>query len=81
MHLDWYDRRIVSFVLDSDLLSRQDKESTRVQFGMDARRIMKRFDAVLDVSVSQQLPLDAADMDLVNRAMQYRAIARPTCAV
>jgi hypothetical protein len=80
MHLDWYDRRIVSFVLDSDLLSRQDKE-TRVQFGMDTRRIMKRFDAVLDVSVAQQLPLDAADMDLVNRAMQYRAISRPTCAV
>jgi hypothetical protein len=80
MHLDWYDRRIVSFVLDSDLLSRPN-ESTRVQFGMDARRIMKRFDAVLDVSVSQQLPLDAADLDLVNRAMQYRAIVRPTCAV
>jgi hypothetical protein len=80
MHLDWYDRRIVSFVLDSDLLSRPD-ESTCVQFGMDARRIMKRFDAVLDVSASQQLPLDAADMDLVNRARQYRAIARPTCAV
>jgi hypothetical protein len=81
MHLDWYDRRIVSYVLDSDLLSLPNKESTRVQFGMDARRIMKRFDAVLDVSVSQQLPLDAADMDLVNRAMQYRAIARPACAV
>ncbi|WP_458319621.1 hypothetical protein [Mycolicibacterium brisbanense] len=80
MHLDWYDRRIVSFVLDSDLLS-QPNESTPVQFGMDARRIMKRFDAVLDVSASQQLPLDAADMDLVNRARQYRAIARPTCAV
>ncbi|MEE6165085.1 MULTISPECIES: hypothetical protein [Mycobacteriaceae] len=80
MHLDWYDRRIVSFVLDSDLLS-QPNESTRVQFGMDARRIMKRFDAVLDVSMSQQLPLDAADMDLVNRARQYRATTRPTCAV
>jgi hypothetical protein len=80
MHLDWYDRRIVSFVLDSDLLSLPN-ESAQVQFGMDARRIMKRFNAVLDVSVSQQLPLDAADMDLVNRAMQYRAIVRPTCAV
>ncbi|WP_157625867.1 hypothetical protein [Mycobacterium sp. 155] len=78
MHLDWYDRCIVSFVLDSDLLSQPNRENTRAQFGMDASRIMKRFDAVLDVSVSQHLPLDAADMDLVNRAMQYRAIARPT---
>ena len=40
MHLDWYDRSILSFVLEAELLSATSRnETTPVQFGISARRI------------------------------------------
>lgn len=78
MHMDWYDRSILSFVLDTSLLSRPTKGTAIVHFGMDARRIRRRFDAILDAYGSHQIPLDDTDLELVARAVNYRGSANPT---
>ena len=76
MHMDWYDRSILSFVLESGLLSAPlRKDDTPLQFGISARRITQRFDAVIDVYASRQQALDQPDLDLVRRAARYRATA------
>ncbi len=76
MHMDWYDRSILSFVLESALLSTPAREDdTPVQFGLSARRITRRFDAVIDLYGSRRLPLDEPDLDLLRRAARYRATA------
>jgi len=72
MHLDWYDRSILSFVLESALLSKPHNGTSPVQFGLDSRRIARRFDVILDAYGSRYLPLDDADQDLVCRAVRYR---------
>jgi len=72
MHLDWYDRSILSFVLESALLSKPHNGTSPVQFGLDSRRIARRFDVILDAYGSRHLPLDDADQDLVCRAVRYR---------
>jgi hypothetical protein len=74
--MDWYDRSILTFVLESALLSAPVREDdTPVQFGLSSRRLTQRFDAVLDVYASRQVPLDEPDLDLVRRAARYRATA------
>ncbi|CAN5362840.1 hypothetical protein BH09ACT8_BH09ACT8_04470 [soil metagenome] len=72
VHMDWYDRSIVLFVLDTGLLTRPSNSATVVEFGMDARRIAQRFDAVLRAYASNQFILDDADLELVRRAVRYR---------
>jgi hypothetical protein len=72
MQIDWYDQSILRFVLDSDLLSRPSSGTGIVQFGLDARRIRQRFEAVLYIYASQQIALDEADLELIRRAIQYR---------
>ena len=72
MHLDWYDRSILSFVLESALLSKPHNGTSPVQFGLDARRIARRFDVILDAYGSRHLPLDDADQELVCQAVRYR---------
>jgi hypothetical protein len=73
MHLDWYDRSILTYVLDSGLRSRAEvSDDTPVHFGITAGRIAARFDAVLDVYASRQPLLEQPDLDLVRRAARYR---------
>ena len=72
MHLDWYDRSILRFVLESALLSRPHSGTAPVQFGLDSRRIARRFDVILDAYGSRHLPLDDADQELIHRAARYR---------
>jgi hypothetical protein len=74
MHMDWYDRSILNFVLESALLSAPTrKDDTPLEFGLSARRIAQRFDAVVDVYASRELPLEEPDLDLLRRAARYRA--------
>jgi hypothetical protein len=78
MHMDWYDRSILSFVLDTSLLSRPTGGTAVVNFGMDAGRIGHRFDAILDVYGSHQIPLEDTDLELLARAVNYRVSANAT---
>lgn len=77
MHLDWYDRSILTYVLDSGLpvpTARSDDRPT--QFGITADRVAARFDAVLEVYASRHPLLDQPDLELVRRAARYRDTAR-----
>jgi hypothetical protein len=70
MHLDWYDRRILTFVLDWAPQSEPPDDESFVNFGIDSRRVMRRFDAVVDVF--DAIPLEEADQKLVRRAANFR---------
>lgn len=83
VHIDWYDRGILSFVLESRLLSLpQRDDSTPLKFGIDAVRITKRFNAVVDLHDSRRLDsLEEPDLELVQRATRYRAsVVSPVAA-
>ena len=72
MHLDWYDRGILTFVLGCSSGAEPSDDASLAQFGITAPRVMRRFDAVLDAVRSHQFPLDDADMRLVHQAADYR---------
>ena len=78
MHLDWYDRQILTFVLGWAPNSEPSDEEAFLQFGIDARRVMRRFDAVVDVFTSSQVPLEDPDLNLVSggRISLHRAQRR-----
>jgi hypothetical protein len=76
MHLDWYDRKILTFVLDCAPNSEPRNGDTFAGFGIDARRVMRRFDAVVEAFTSHQVPLEEADLNLVRRAAGFRPAAR-----
>ena len=73
MHLDWYDRQILTFVLGWAPNSEPSDEEAFLQFGIDARRVMRRFDAIVDVFTSSQVPLEEPDLNLVRRAAGFRS--------
>jgi hypothetical protein len=73
MRLDWYDRQILTFVLDWAPNPQPPNGEALVQFGIDAHRVMRRFDAVVDVITSRQVPLEEADLNLVRRAEGFRS--------
>jgi hypothetical protein len=75
MQIDWYDRSIVSYVLDSKAVPDSGTDSRSTHFGIGTHRLMQRFDAILDVYAAQQLPLDEPDLDLLRRARRYRETA------
>lgn len=72
MKLDWYDRGIVSFVMESGLSPAQSGDNGKpVAFGIDARRILHRFSAVVDLS--ERVEYEGPDQALLRRAARYRA--------
>ena len=72
MKLDWYDRGIVSFVMESGLSPAQSGDDGKpVAFGIDARRILHRFSAVVDLS--ERFDYEGSDQALLRRAARYRA--------
>jgi hypothetical protein len=73
MHLDWYDRKILTFVLDFAPKSEPPNDESLAGFGINAGRVMRRFDAVVDVFTSRQVPLEEADLNLVRRAACFRS--------
>jgi hypothetical protein len=81
MRIDWYDRGILSFVLESELLSGPQRDATTpVKFGIDAARITKRFNAVVDLYDSRLLDsLEEPDLELMRRATRYRDHVVATC--
>lgn len=48
MHLDWYDREILTFVLDRAAHPGVPDEESFSRFGIASHRVMRRFDAVID---------------------------------
>jgi hypothetical protein len=72
IHLDCYDRRILTFVLDRASSEPLAEKDCRNWFGISPRAVMRRFDAVVDVYVSHQIPLEASDLGLLNQAARYR---------
>ena len=72
MRLDWYDRRILEFVVECGPRSQPTDEQTRACFGISAQRVMRRLDAVIDVVDSHQLRLGETDQELVRRAVSIR---------
>lgn len=77
MRLDWYDRRILEFVVECGPRAQPTDEQTLACFGISAQRVMRRLDAVIDVVDSHQLRLGENDRELVTRAITVRAEARP----
>ena len=75
MHLDWYDRGILNFVLDWAPRPAPPDDAAVARFGIGAPRVMRRFDAVVDLYASTGIPLEASDRDLVCQAMRYRSSA------
>lgn len=73
MHLDWYDRGILTFVLDWASRSAPPNNEAFRRFGIDASRVMRRFDAVVDVFTSREFALEESDSNLVRRAARHRA--------
>jgi len=76
MRLDWYDRRILEFVVECGPRAQPTDEQTLACFGISAQRVMRRLDAVIEVVDSHQLRLGEKDRELVTRAMTIRAEAR-----
>jgi hypothetical protein len=73
MHLNWYDQRLLAFVLDWAPRSEPPNHESRGWFGVDTRRVMRRFDAVVDVCTTHPIPLEEPDLSLVRRAVDFRA--------
>ena len=73
MHLDWYDRKILTFMLEWAPQSEPPREQSYAHFGIDARRVMRRFNAVIEAFSSNEMPLAEADLHLLRRAAQFRA--------
>jgi hypothetical protein len=84
MRLDWYDRRILEFVVECGPRAQPTDEQTLACFGISAQRVMRRLDAVIDVVGSHQLGLGENDEELVRRAAVTRAhavaLTATTCA-
>ncbi|MCX8562993.1 hypothetical protein OS122_19035 [Mycolicibacterium mucogenicum] len=72
MHLDWYDRGILTFVLGCAPDAEPPNDASLARFGITTPRVMRRFDAVLDAVRSHQFPLDDADLTLVHQAVDHR---------
>ena len=73
MHLDWYDRGILTFVLGCASGTEPSDDASLAHFGITTPRVMRRFDAVLDAVRSHEFPLDDADLMLVHQAADYRS--------
>ncbi len=72
MHLDWYDRQILLFVVAQPAGRPLSDTECRSWFGITPSAVMRRFDAVVDVYLSAHVPLAAADQDLLDRAAARR---------
>lgn len=72
MRLDWYDRRILEFVVECGPCSQPTDEQTLACFGISARRVMRRLDAVIDLHAVPGTTLGEPDRDLVKRARALR---------
>ncbi|MUL77276.1 hypothetical protein [Mycolicibacterium sp. CBMA 226] len=72
MHLDWYDRDILTFVLGCAPGAEPPNDASLAHFGISTARVMRRFDAVLDAVRSHQFPLDDADLTLVHQVADHR---------
>ena len=73
MHLDWYDRRILTFVLDHEARSLLPEKECQGWFGMRASGVMRRFEPVVDAYAPYQTALDESDLNLLNLAARRRA--------
>lgn len=71
MRLDWYDREILTFVLARTAPAEPPNDEALSRFGIAASRVMRRFDAVVDVFTSRQFPLEESDSTLVQRAASF----------
>jgi hypothetical protein len=72
MHLDCYDRRILAFVLNRASNERLAENDCRNWFGISPNAVMRRFNAVVDVYVSHEIPLEEPDLSLLSEAAHYR---------
>ncbi|WP_396897925.1 hypothetical protein [Mycolicibacterium sp.] len=71
MRLDWYDREILTFVLDRTPRSEPPNEESFSRFGIAPHRVMRRFDAVVDVFTTHEFALEESDLNLVQRAAEF----------
>ncbi|MEH3142252.1 MAG: hypothetical protein PGN37_19165 [Mycobacterium kyogaense] len=68
MHLDWYDREILTYVTAAPADRPLPEAGCRSRFGITPGAVMRRFAAVVDVYRTAHLPLAPADQDLLDRA-------------
>jgi hypothetical protein len=72
MRLDWYDRRILEFVVECGPRSQPTDEQTFACFGISAQRVMRRLDAVIDLDDTPGTILGEPDRDLLKRVRALR---------
>jgi hypothetical protein len=73
--MDWFDRRIVEYVLMWAPYGRLPDEDVFPEFGMDGRQLWVRYTAIVSKLISCERDLDDLDRALVVRV---RAVAPPT---
>ncbi|KAA0099493.1 hypothetical protein CIW49_07690 [Mycolicibacterium sp. P1-18] len=72
MRLDWYDRRILEFVVECGPRSQPTDEQTFACFGISAQRVMRRLDAVIGLDDTPGTTLGETDRDLLERVRALR---------
>lgn len=72
MHLDWYDREILTFVTAQPPGRPLSDAECRSRFGITPGAVRRRFDAVVDAYRCAHLPLVPAEQDLLDRAATLR---------
>jgi len=72
MRLDWYDRRILEFVVECGPCSQPTDEQTLACFGISAQRVLRRLEAVIDLADAPGTTLGEPDRDLLKRARAVR---------
>jgi len=75
MRLDWYDRRILDYVLTCPSDTGPSNGEAMTRFGIDSNRLLRRFDAVVEAYTSNHLPLDEPDLRLVQRSASFRRVS------
>ena len=68
MQLDWYDRRVLTYLLDSCDTAMPSDDEALVSVGLNCARLLRRVDAVIDCVATQDVSFVEPDMTLVRRA-------------
>jgi len=72
LRLDWYDRRILEYVLRWAPYSGPPADEAFVQFGLNPDELGRRFCAVVDAFARELESLERSDRELLDRAARFR---------
>jgi hypothetical protein len=71
--MDWFDRKLVEYVLRWAPYGRLRDEDVFPEFGMATYQVYERFSRIVSMTVSRATDLDDLDRALVDRARRHQA--------